>query len=108
MIFDLMRRAKCTLFTSQWEEPFGLVMIESMACGTPVIALRRGAAPEVIVDGKNGFVVDTEEQMVEVIKSGKIDKIRPENCRGYVEKNFSREKLVNDYLNIYKKILKKR
>jgi glycosyltransferase involved in cell wall biosynthesis len=48
---DLYRRARCTLFTSQWEEPFGMVMIESMAAGTPVISLKRGAAPEVIVDG---------------------------------------------------------
>ena len=58
---------------SQWEEPFGLVMIESMACGTPVIGLRRGAVPEVIVDGKTGFVVDNEDEMVRAVK--KIDKI---------------------------------
>ena len=68
MIWDLYKRAKCTLFTSQWEEPFGLVMIESMACGTPVIGLRRGAVPGVIVDGKIGFVVDTEDEMVRAIK----------------------------------------
>ncbi len=105
MIFDLLKRAKCTLFTSQWEEPFGLVMIESMACGTPVIALRRGAAPEVIIDGKTGFVVDTEEDMVELIKQGRIDEIRPETCRRHAEKNFSREKMAKYYLEIYKKIL---
>jgi len=106
MLFDLYRRAKCTLFTSQWEEPFGLVMIESMACGTPVIALRRGAAPEVIVDGKTGFIVDTEEEVVEATK--KIDQINPQDCRRHVEENFSREKMAKDYLAIYEKILSKK
>lgn len=105
MIFNLLKRAKCTLFTSQWEEPFGLVMIESMACGTPVIALRRGAAPEVIVDGKTGFLANTEDEMVDVMK--KVDKIKPTHCRKHVEKNFSREKMAKDYLAAYKKVLKK-
>ncbi|UCB56461.1 MAG: glycosyltransferase family 4 protein [Candidatus Omnitrophota bacterium] len=107
MIFDLLRRARCTLFTSQWEEPFGLVMLESLACGTPVIALRRGAAPEVIIDGKTGYCVDTEDDMVSVIKEGKLDKIKPETCRKYVEKNFSRESMARNYLNIYKKSLQR-
>ncbi|MBL7157571.1 MAG: glycosyltransferase family 4 protein [Candidatus Omnitrophica bacterium] len=105
MILDLYRRAKCTLFTSQWEEPFGLVMIESMACGTPVIGLRRGAVPEVIVDGKTGFVVDTEDEMVRAIKD--IDKIKPKNCRKHVEENYSREKMAENYIAVYKKILSK-
>jgi glycosyltransferase involved in cell wall biosynthesis len=103
--FNLYKRAKCTLFTSQWEEPFGLVMIESMAAGTPVIALRRGAAPEVIADGKTGFVVDTEEEMIEATKL--VDKIKPEDCRKHVEKNFSREKMARDYLEVYEKVLAK-
>jgi len=106
MIFDLMRRAKCTLFTSQWEEPFGLVMIESMVCGTPVIALRRGAAPEVIIDGKTGFLVDNEEEMIEATK--KIDRIKPGDCRRHAERNFSREKMARDYLEVYKKIVSSR
>ncbi len=101
--FEFYRRSKCTLFTSQWEEPFGLVMIESMACGTPVIALRRGAAPEIIVDGKTGFLVNTEEEMIEATK--KINEINPEDCRNHVENNFSTEKMANDYLNIYNKML---
>lgn len=101
--FELYRKAKCTLFTSQWEEPFGLVMIESMASGTPVIALRRGAAPEVIIDGKTGFVVDTEEEMFEAAKN--IGKIKPEDCRKHVEENFSLEKMADEYLKIYKNII---
>ena len=105
MIQDLYRRAKCTLFTSEWEEPFGLVMIESMACGTPVIGLRRGAVPEVIADGKTGFVVDTEDEMVQATKN--IDKIKPQNCRKHVEENYSREKMAENYISAYKKILSK-
>ncbi len=106
LLVDLFKRAKGTLFTSQWEEPFGLVMIESMGCGTPVIALRRGAAPEVIIDGKTGFIVDTEEEMVKAVK--KVDKIRPADCRRHVEMNFSREKMAQDYVRVYEKILKGR
>jgi glycosyltransferase involved in cell wall biosynthesis len=103
MLMDMFKRAKCTLFTSQWEEPFGLVMIESMAGGTPVIALRRGAAPEVIVDGKTGFIVDTEEEMIKATK--KVHKIRPEDCRQHVEENFSNEKMAQDYAKVYQKII---
>jgi len=101
--FQLYQKAKCTLFTSQWEEPFGLVMIESMASGTPVVALRRGAAPEVIKDGVTGFVVDTEEELIEAVKN--IDKIKPEDCRKHVEENFSVEKMAENYLKVYKKVL---
>ena len=105
MIVDLYRRAKCTLFTSQWEEPFGLVMIESMACGTPVIGLSRGAVPEVIVDGKTGFVVNTEDEMVQAIKN--VDKINPQDCRKHIEGNFSRENMAKNYVAVYEKILAK-
>ena len=104
-LFGLYKRAKCTLFTSQWEQPFGLVMVESMACGTPVIAFRRGAASEIIVHGKTGFIVNSEDEMIEAIKS--IDEIKPENCRKHVEENFSRERMVKKYLGIYKNILKR-
>jgi glycosyltransferase involved in cell wall biosynthesis len=100
---DLYRRARCTLFTSQWEEPFGMVMIESMAAGTPVISLKRGAAPEVIVDGETGFLVDTEEEMVEATK--KIDEISPEACRRHVKENFSNRKMAEEYLKLYEDII---
>lgn len=101
---EYYKRAKCTLFTSQWEEPFGLVMIESMASGTPCVALRRGAAPEVIVDGKTGFIVDTEEEMVEAVKH--IDEIDPLECRKHVEKHFSREVMASNYLKSYKEAIR--
>jgi len=104
-LYDFYQRAKCTLFTSQWEEPFGLVMIESLASGTPVIGLRRGAVPEVIKHGKTGFLVDNEEDMSRAVK--KIEEIDPVECRNYAEKYFSRERLAKDYLSIYRKVLDK-
>lgn len=104
-LFGLFKRAKGTLFTSQWEQPFGLVMVESMACGTPVIAFRRGAASEIIVHGKTGFIVNSEDEMIDAIK--RIDEINPEDCRKHAEENFSREYMAKRYLDIYKKILKK-
>jgi glycosyltransferase involved in cell wall biosynthesis len=106
MLFDLYKRARGTLFTSQWEEPFGLVMIESMACGTPVIGLRRGAVSEVVVDGKTGYLADNEEDMAKAIS--KIAQIKPIDCRQHVERKFSREKMAGKYLDVYKKILSRK
>jgi glycosyltransferase involved in cell wall biosynthesis len=103
LLDSLYLKSKGTLFPSQWEEPFGLVMIESMARGTPVIAFNKGAAPEIIVHGKTGFIVETEEEFTAAIK--KIDTIDPEACRRHVEENFSQAKMCQDYLAVYEKIL---
>jgi len=105
-LLGLIKRAKATLFTSHWEEPFGLVMVESMACGTPVIAFRRGAAPEVIVEGKSGLLANTEEGIIEAIK--KVDSLKPEDCRTHAEKYFSREVMAGKYLDLYKKVTSKK
>lgn len=118
--------SKVLLFPILWEEPFGLVMVESMACGTPVIAFARGAVPEVIKDGETGFIVNTSNSEVRgdwiIKKTGveglaeAIEKIYslPEkdylamrmNCREHVEKNFTLEKMVTNYENLYKKVKK--
>lgn len=90
---ELYKNAKALLFPVLWEEPFGLVMIEAMACGTPVVAFGRGAVPEVVVDGKTGFIVDTEGEMVDAV--GKINVIDRAACRGHVEDNFTNEKMVD-------------
>lgn len=94
-LYQYYQKAKGLLVPIQWEEPFGLVMTEAMACGTPVIGFRRGSVPEVVADGKTGFVVDTVEEMVE--KIGKIDGIRRSDCREHVENNFTLEKMVDRY-----------
>jgi len=89
---DILGRARATLFPIQWPEPFGLVMIESMACGTPVIAMPQGAAPEVVVDGETGFLTQDVDAMVEAVS--KVDHISPERCRQHVTQHFSSETMV--------------
>ncbi|OGH37827.1 MAG: hypothetical protein A3B44_01120 [Candidatus Levybacteria bacterium RIFCSPLOWO2_01_FULL_38_21] len=83
-----------------WEEPFGLVMAEAMACGTPVISFNRGAAPEIITDGKTGFLVNTLDEMVD--KMGKIDQIQREECRKSASEKFTIQKMVEGYEKAYK------
>jgi len=103
----LMQKAKVFLMTVNWYEPFGLVMAESMSCGTPVIGFDRGAVSEVTVNGKTGFVVKPEQGINGLKKALKnIDKINPKDCREHIEKNFSLEKMVDNYEKIYYEILK--
>lgn len=99
------QKAKAFLTPVQWEEPFGLTTIEAMACGTPTISLRRGAAPEIIVDGKTGFVVDSIAEMAAAV--GKIDQIKRVDCREHVKQNFSIEKMVDDYERAFEAAVKK-
>jgi glycosyltransferase involved in cell wall biosynthesis len=100
---ELLQNARVTLFPIEWAEPFGLVMIESMACGTPVIATRHGAVPEVIEDGRTGIIVDEHTQMPGVLEQA--DRIDPLECRRYVEERFSKERMVADYEAAYEKAL---
>lgn len=102
-LYKYYGNAKATLVPIQWEEPFGLVMIESMLTGTPVIAFNRGSVPEVVVDRKTGFVVNTVEEMVEATK--KIDQIERRACREHVKENFGLEKMVDQYEKSFLKIL---
>ena len=95
--------AKALLFPINWEEPFGLVMIEAMACGTPVIAFNRGSVSEVIKHGKTGFAVKNEKKMIEAIKN--INQIKREDCRKHVEENFTIKTMVDGYEEVYRKIL---
>jgi glycosyltransferase involved in cell wall biosynthesis len=89
---DFLGRARATLFPIQWPEPFGLVMIESMACGTPVIAMAQGAAPEVVADGETGFLCDDVDGMLAALE--RLDEISPEDCRAHVEDKFSGDAMV--------------
>jgi glycosyltransferase involved in cell wall biosynthesis len=92
-----------TLFPIDWEEPFGLVMIESMACGTPVIATRRGAVPEVIEHGRSGIVVDNYREIAHALDEA--DALDPNECRRYVEERFAPERMVANYVEAYEKAI---
>ena len=96
---ELLQNARATLFPIDWEEPFGLVMIESMACGTPVIATRWGAVPEVIEHGRSGIVVDRYTEMPEALEAA--DQLDPWELRRYVEEEFSSQRMVRDYVRAY-------
>lgn len=105
-IIKLFRGAKAFLMTINQEEPFGLVMAEAGSCGTPIIGFNRGSVPEVIVDGKTGFVVDPQKG-VEGLKEAleKIDTIKPIDCRNHIQKNFSIDKMVSNYESVYRQMI---
>lgn len=95
--------ARAQLVPLLWEEPFGLVMAEAMACGTPVIAFNRGAAPELVLDGETGYLVKNVDEMAEAI--GRADAISPARCREHISANFSPSVLAERYLQVYETIL---
>ncbi len=97
---ELLQHARATLFPIEWEEPFGLVMIESMACGTPVIATRWGAVPEVIEHGRSGIIVDSWRSMPAALEDA--DELDPLELRRIAEERFSPERMVGDYLEAYR------
>jgi glycosyltransferase involved in cell wall biosynthesis len=97
------RHARATLFPIQWGEPFGLVLLESMACGTPILAFKAGAVPEIVVDGKTGFVVDCLTDMIGAVD--RIDRIDPGECRKHVQDHFSITRMANQYSELYQQIV---
>ena len=100
---EFLGNAKVLLFPIDWPEPFGLVMIEAMACGTPVIALRRGAVPEIVEHGRTGFVVgDLDEAIAATERIGEISRQR---CRELFEERFTAARMASDYLALYESLL---
>jgi glycosyltransferase involved in cell wall biosynthesis len=101
----LLQRAKAVLFPIEWPEPFGLVMIEAMACGTPVIATPCGSVPEVIADGTTGWIVSVDRYAEEAAERlGRIDEIDPDACRERVERLFSRRAMVEGYERVFETV----
>ena len=99
---EFLGNALATLFPIDWPEPFGLVMIESMACGTPVIAFRAGSVPEIIDDGVTGYVVSTVEEAVDAVR--RTDKLNRRSCRRVFEERFSVRRMARDYLEAYRRV----
>ena len=100
---NLYRNARCLLLPITWDEPFGLVMPEAMACGTPVIAFNRGSAPELIEHGLTGFVVDSIDKMVDAI--GAVSRISREECRRAATRRFSPHVMAEGYARIYQQLM---
>jgi len=103
---DLLRRAKAVLFPIDWPEPFGLVMTEAMACGTPVIGTPRGSVPEVIADGETGWIVDVEDYVEQAAERlGRLSEIDPHVCRERVQRLFSKEAMVAGYERVFERVI---
>lgn len=100
---ELLGNALGLVYPIDWPEPFGLAMIEAMACGTPVIAYSCGSVPEVIDDGLTGFVVKTRKEALEAVR--KLQGIDRKKCRSVFEKRFSVQRMVEDYLMIYESLI---
>ena len=103
---ELLRGAAALLFPIDWPEPFGLVMIEAMACGTPVIAYRRGSVPEVVDHGVSGFVVESEEEAVAAVK--RIPELDRKTVRETFERRFTSRRMAEDYLRHYHSLVASR
>jgi glycosyltransferase involved in cell wall biosynthesis len=99
----LLQNALATVFPIQWPEPFGLVMVESMACGTPVVATRQGAVPEVIEQGRSGIIVDSPAELAEAVKQAVT--LDPHECRASAIERFSPARMVDDYVAAYQRML---
>lgn len=96
---ELLGHAYAMLFPIDWPEPFGLAMIEAMACGTPVIAYPLGSVPEVVDDGKTGFIVNDENESVEALR--KVENLSRAMCRRVFEQRFSAQRMAREYLAVY-------
>lgn len=101
---ELLGGARALLFPVEWPEPFGLVMIEALACGTPVIAFRRGSVPEVIDDEETGFVVDDADQAVAAV--GRLEGLNRRRCREVFECRFTAARMARDYVALYDRMVK--
>jgi glycosyltransferase involved in cell wall biosynthesis len=100
---EFLGRASALLFPIDWPEPFGLVMIEAFACGTPVVAYRRGSVPEVVDPGQTGFIVDALDEAAAAV--GRIAEVSRAGCRQIFEKRFSVERMARDYLAVYREMV---
>jgi glycosyltransferase involved in cell wall biosynthesis len=100
---ELLSRARCLVFPVCWEEPFGMVLIEALACGTPVVALRRGSVPEIVVDGVCGVVCQEAAELPAGIEA--VGRLDPRQWRSYVRERFGLAAMVAGYEAVYRRAL---
>lgn len=103
---ELLSRARCLLFPISWEEPFGMVMIEALSCGTPVVALRRGSVPEVIRDGVTGLICDSVDELPGALL--RVAELEPDACRQEALARFDVDRMARGYLEVYQRLLDRR
>jgi len=101
---DFLGNAYALLFPIDWPEPFGLVMIEAMACGTPVIAYRSGAVPEVMEEGYTGFIVEELKDAVEAVR--RVPELSRKRCREVFEQRFTATRMAHDYVRVYERLIR--
>lgn len=101
----LLQGARALVNPIRWSEPFGLVMVEALACGTPVVAFREGSTPELIDHGVTGYLCDEDHQLVEWM--GQVDKIDRATCRAAAESRFSTQRMVEEHLSLYQRLLER-
>jgi glycosyltransferase involved in cell wall biosynthesis len=99
---ELLKNSMAMLFPIKWDEPFGLVMLEAMACGTPVLAFRAGSVPEIIKDGISGYV---SRRVEDLVRHACDLHLEPFVIRRYVEESFSKERMARDYRDLYIRVL---
>lgn len=99
---ELYAKAACLLFPVRWPEPFGMVMVEAMACGTPVVALDHGSVPEVVVDGTTGIVCSTVDELPAAI--AKAERLQPSACRDHVTRHFDVSVTAEGYEKVYRRV----
>jgi glycosyltransferase involved in cell wall biosynthesis len=100
---EFLRKAVALIFPIDWPEPFGLVMIEAMACGTPVVAFRRGSVPEIIEDGVSGFVVENEEEALAALR--RVPGLDRRAVRAAFERRFTARRMAEDYVRVYEQLV---
>jgi len=101
---DLYQKAIAVTYPIGFQEPFGLVMVEAMACGTPILALNRGSVPEILSDGETAVIADSSEQLI--ARFPEVHTIQPQICRRRVEQMFSKERMIEAYEKVYENVLK--
>jgi len=101
--FRLLLEARCLVMPIQWEEPFGIVMLEAMATGTPVVALRRGAVPELVVPGRTGLICEHVDELPGALRAA--SRLDPGVCVAHVVENFSTARLVDGYETVFQRFV---
>jgi glycosyltransferase involved in cell wall biosynthesis len=102
---NLLRKAKATIFPIEWDEPFGLVMVESMLCGTPVIAFPKGSVNEIVQEGITGYIVNNLDELIALMKSDRLEAFDRKRCADIARERFNSDRFISEYESYYKDLV---